>query len=186
MICLQLVGDDLYIGGVFEYAGDKRVGNIVRYHLPTRSWHSIGNFDGMVRTMVVIGDSLYAAGWFDWVVTEDGDSVRGPVDIWDLRRQRWYPVVDRAGKIGFSGFVRQMVSFGGELWIAGSISTMTQQEDTVRELVRWDGRWWNPPPFGKVREDGAYLGKNRDSVLLSAGELVVERDTLRGTFLWNG
>ncbi|MBK8549520.1 MAG: hypothetical protein IPL53_00115 [Ignavibacteria bacterium] len=58
-----VMNGELYIGGSFQAAGDKKVNNIARWNGTT--WSELGSgLNGDVYALAKIGSDLYAAGYF--------------------------------------------------------------------------------------------------------------------------
>eukprot|EP00960_Hanusia_phi_P059608 764231-Hanusia_phi.AAC.3 len=66
---LLLDGGSLYIGGAFRLAGETGDRNLCRLH--DGAWQSLGDLDGRVKALAVLGDYLYVGGDF---VAVDGFS----------------------------------------------------------------------------------------------------------------
>ena len=61
--CMALQGNNVYVGGIFSYAGASSMTNIAYWDGST--WHAMGNpFNGVVSALQFYGGYLYAGGTF--------------------------------------------------------------------------------------------------------------------------
>jgi hypothetical protein len=108
------MGNDIYVGGNFETAGDKIVNGIARWD-GTR-WHALGSGIGKLATgsiypeatepsinkIIPVGTKLYVAGRFETA----GGIHTGPVAVWDTETETWSSVIpsDAFGAADISAF----------------------------------------------------------------------------------
>ena len=90
---IEIIGEDIYVGGNFKYAGDKVVNNIAKWN--GESWENLGSgvsgsFFSSVFDLACIGNELYVCGDFstaggipepDGPVIMIGDSVEAAREI---------------------------------------------------------------------------------------------------------
>jgi hypothetical protein len=134
-------GSALYVGGVFNRAGEQTARNIARWD--GEAWTPVGQgFDGPVLALAVYDDgtgpALYAGGDFEMAGQETVRSVAR------LEDGVWRPlVVD--GVAGMNDFVSDMHVFddgrGPGLFITGSFNQVGEQ--VFGRIVRWDGTAWS-------------------------------------------
>jgi hypothetical protein len=65
---LAVVGNDIYLGGSFDVAGNVAANNIARYNTLTGVWSALGTggngVNGIVLALLVSGSDLYVGGFF--------------------------------------------------------------------------------------------------------------------------
>ncbi|HET9137684.1 MAG TPA: T9SS type A sorting domain-containing protein [Candidatus Kapabacteria bacterium] len=129
-------GDDLYIGGSFEWVGANHAYNIIHYNRSTETWSTLGDgFNGTVLTLKVIGGKLYAGGKF----TEAGGSsapMQG-IAVWD--GTSWSQL--GGGVDGIVNAITTMdtsVIIGGDFSKAGGANSIT-----AGYVARWNGHKWD-------------------------------------------
>jgi hypothetical protein len=131
------VGSDIYLGGYFEYIGEKLVNNIARWD--GTQWHALGK--GMstigettvVHSLYVVGDDLYVAGMFD----NADDRAAHCVARYNMVERRFYPLgngPDRA--------VRGVAATeDGQVYIVGEF-TVVNNNIPSQGVGYWDGWQW--------------------------------------------
>jgi trimeric autotransporter adhesin len=119
-------GNDLFVGGMFTHAGGLAAANIARYDLAAGTWHPMGDGSsqgvelvgaiGQVRSIVVVGDSVYVGGRF----TRAGDRNANSVALWRRSTSTWSTLA--SGVTGGTAMVYAMVAHGSELYVGGDFS----------------------------------------------------------------
>lgn len=135
---------DLIAGGVFGFASGRWVARVARWN--GSEWSplgkGVGDNDGEVYALHVLGDDLYAAGQFD----SSGPTELSNIARWVPQSEQWLPV----GK-GANSRVNAMTFYNGELIVGG---LFTQAGGlAANSLARWDSRSWKPLAGG-VRRPG--------------------------------
>lgn len=130
-------GDDLYVGGAFEYAGGFAANSIARWD--GAAWRPLGTGMGtigrIVLSLTMFQGDLIAGGSFS---TAGGLTVNG-IARWD--GSAWHPIGD-----GFSGPVRAVAVFDGHLYAGGGFTQ--SGPNPLPYLARWDGAAWQPVGSG--------------------------------------
>jgi hypothetical protein len=132
------LGEALYVGGSFGFAGDLRVNRIARWN--GEQWAALGGgMNGFVRPLAVFddgrGEALYAGGHF----TRAGNTDVNYIARWNGRA--WSSVGG-----GMNDFVQgsALVAFddgtGPALYAGGSFTEAGGVE--ARGIARWDGEKW--------------------------------------------
>lgn len=126
-------GENIYIGGNFTNAmGNDDMDCIMRYHIPTDTWHAMGGgLNGWVNDIVVNGTDVYAGGRF----TDAGGDVNADyVAKWD--GTSWSAISTTV--IGTSSFtsVNSLAHDGTNLYIGSNRDDMFGVADYI---CRFDG-----------------------------------------------
>ncbi len=110
---LAVNGDDLYVGGLFDKAGEVEARNIARWEIDTRTWKTLGSgLDGLVRAIEVSGTKIYVGGEF--VGTSSADLQR--VARWD--GSRW-TALGTTSVVGVNNTVFDIAVSGRDIYVAG-------------------------------------------------------------------
>jgi hypothetical protein len=87
VFAMAALGDDLYVAGSFDRAGDVAARNVARWD--GERWSPLGpGCDSGVQALAVLGGRLYAGGSFSTA----GGLLVGGLACWDPDAQRWSPV----------------------------------------------------------------------------------------------
>lgn len=103
---IAVLGNDIYVSGAFDRAGETAVGNIARWD--GINWYNVGWFNTSTFTMAVIGNELYVIGTNQDLFKYDGTN--------------WIDLCNDFGN-GFNASVLAMAASGNELWFGGIFST---------------------------------------------------------------
>jgi hypothetical protein len=128
-------GDDVYVGGSFQYAGGLECNKIARWD--GAQWHAMGSgfsggATGNVYAIEIYDGFLYAGGNF----THAGETKVDYIARWD--GAEWVKVGH-----GTNGTVSSMVVYDGDLYIGGAF-TEADKDPSIQRLARWDGSDWHP------------------------------------------
>jgi hypothetical protein len=148
---LEMVGSDLYVGGLFTQTGDgttlTNLGHIARYDTAGAAWNALPSqgLDNAVRALAVIGSDLYVGG--DFIKTGDGmtQTDLGRIARYDIAGAAWNALPNQ----GLNDFVIALAPIGGDLYVGG---TFTQTVDgllmNLGRIARYDtaGAAWNALP----------------------------------------
>ncbi|MBK8068475.1 MAG: hypothetical protein IPK27_12865 [Rhodanobacteraceae bacterium] len=149
---LAVAGTDLYVGGLFTYAGGVPVKNIARWD--GSAWHALGaGVDFRVRALAVSGNSLYVGGDL------------APVMQWD--GQAWRALGTRA-----NGSVNALAARAGEVYAGGSFTEIGGRP--ARGVARWDGSAWHS--LGEGTDEYVYSLAFLGSDLIRGGSSVARWD----------
>jgi hypothetical protein len=123
-------GNDLVVGGRFEFAGERQAGGIARWRDGT--WHALGRgTDGTVYALARWNGLLVASGGFH----RAGDVSATNIAAWD--GTRW-----SAFGPGLHGGVLALADYRGALVAGGSFTQ--SGERYMSGVARWDGAAWQP------------------------------------------
>ncbi|MFT5142789.1 MAG: hypothetical protein ACI84D_001406, partial [Thalassolituus oleivorans] len=135
-------GTSLYVGGLFDYAFNTSSDSVLVNHIARwdgSAWESLGQgFDNSVQALVLLGEDLYAGGFFGHVVNPDGSTVDAShVARWD--GSQWHPVGG-----GVSSNVYSLATDGTALYVGGVFEQAGEIPDVVEAVgvARWDGTAW--------------------------------------------
>jgi trimeric autotransporter adhesin len=128
---MQVYNGELYVGGLFQFAGDGSISanNIAKWN--GTAWSSVGTgTNGEVRCFAVIGNNLYIGG--------DFTSVNGvPAN----RIARFNGSTWSALGVGFDNSVYALANYNTELYATGTIEISL---DSIHHIARWDSamQYW--------------------------------------------
>jgi uncharacterized repeat protein (TIGR01451 family) len=135
---LSLVNDGvLYV----VYNGNTNAASSTLYHLVRldgAGWTQIDSFScgaGSLRCMFAYRGQIYIGGEFDAL-----NGIPGTVGIARRTSDHWEAVGTGVGNSNRQAFVRSMAEYKGELYAAGSFSTMDGVP--ANNIARWDGSHW--------------------------------------------
>jgi hypothetical protein len=125
---LAVVGDDLYVGGLFGETGDgtlKNLGYIARYDAAGDAWYALPNqgLNNTVRALAVVGSDLYVGGHFT-ATGGVGLTDLGYIARYDTAGGAWYALA----KDGLNSYVYALAAMGSDLYVGGYF---TQSGDTT-------------------------------------------------------
>lgn len=136
---MELVGDNLYVGGIFNEAGGIATEGIAQWNIPSQTWSGVGAGVGGPTPYVFAlrqhqGD-IYVAGAF----TTAGGAEANRIAKWD--GANWSPL--GAGVRGDTVYVyvTSLAFLGNDLYAGGTFSSVADQP--IPFLARWDGSAWN-------------------------------------------
>jgi trimeric autotransporter adhesin len=135
---LQVVGDQLVVGGYFIDAGDSITSGALAWN--GERWRSLGGgrrrFDLIRDFAVAPSGELYASGNFE------ADSLRGVVRYDGVA---WRPVGESVRRVatGLQASVEAIAfAANGDLFAAGSYIDSAGTSNVI-DIARWDGEQWN-------------------------------------------
>ncbi|MFO8029611.1 MAG: T9SS type A sorting domain-containing protein [Cyclonatronaceae bacterium] len=132
---IVLVDGNLYVGGKFERIGGIEANNIAKWD--GESWYALGSgieddhyLNASVHALAVMGDDLYAGGWFD----RAGGQQANHIAKWD--GENWSDLDE-----GLNGHVRAFAVAGDTLYAGGDFTIAGIAR--VNSVARWDGSNWS-------------------------------------------
>ncbi|MEO7758150.1 MAG: hypothetical protein ABIS07_16350, partial [Dokdonella sp.] len=175
---IAVVDEDLFVGGVFDTAGNLPANSIARWNKPTQTWSALGagltrqgNISA-VHALASFNGVLYAGGDF----VESGSTAMLFAGIWN--GTSWAPAGD-----GFDQSVYSLAVWNGALYAGGDF--FQSGATAVRRLARWDGSAWAEVGGGANRAvralNGTLLGLFVGGSFTSAGG-----NPFSSIALWNG
>ena len=134
---LNVVGSDLYVGGLFTQTVDGTVdlGYIARYDTTTGTWHALSNqgLDNSVAALTVVGDDLYVGGRF--TQTGDGSLTNlGYIARYDTGTGTWHALPNQ----GLYGHIYAMVADGSDVYVGGGFTQTTDGAVDLGHIARYD------------------------------------------------
>ncbi|MEQ9266006.1 MAG: T9SS type A sorting domain-containing protein [Balneolaceae bacterium] len=128
---LHLDGENLYVVGEFETAGDEPASNIAIWNIVDEEWTSLpGNFSNQINTVVTVGSNVYVGGDF----TSIDEASYNHIAVWD--GEGW-----NSFQGGVNGEVNVLKRNGGQLYVGGDFTAAN--EVPVSNLAIWTGSEWN-------------------------------------------
>lgn len=133
---ILLDGNDLYIVGDFQYAGDVQARYIAKWS--NGNWHAVGSFQNFpsvyINTIEKYQNEIYVGGSFQ---NSTYDSLFG---VLKLNGDNFVDVGFK-NPMGVSAGVSTMTVFNNELYVAGSFTQVAGQ--TYNNIARWNGNSWS-------------------------------------------
>jgi hypothetical protein len=130
-----MIGNDLYVGGLFTTAGLTNAKNIAKWN--GINWIALGagvnqNASG-VHSLTAIGTDLYVGGGF-WGT--GGANGTHNVVKWNTINSTWSPLA-----AGLNSTVYALTVMNGELYAAGDF-TNAIGFNSINHIAKWDGTSW--------------------------------------------
>jgi trimeric autotransporter adhesin len=130
--CLSVIGNDLYVGGTFSFAGGVQACSVARWD--GSNWHALGTgLDStrgpLVWDMAVRGTELFVGGLG---VSLPGSTNNEEVLKWD--GATWSLVGATDGQVEALEVMADQLYVGGRFSIAGGVS--------ANNIARWNGSAW--------------------------------------------
>ena len=118
---LEVVGNDLYVGGLFTQTGDgslTNLGHIARYNTTTGTWHALPKqgLDNGVYALSISGSTLHVGGYFSQ--TGDGTKDLNHVARYNTANTSWHALPNG----GLDSLVRSIVAVGDDLYMSGQFT----------------------------------------------------------------
>ena len=132
---LAVIGNAIYIGGVFTFAGNVAANNVAKFDTTTNTWSALsqGNGNGVngnfVDKLAVSGNSLFVGGGF--TVANQGGTGATPaipannVAKFDTTTNTWSALSQGNGN-GVNNTVRALAVSGNSLFVGGFFTTANQ------------------------------------------------------------
>ena len=128
---LHLDGDNLYVVGDFDKAGEDSTNNIAIWNIVEKQWSSLpGTFNGTINTVLTVGTNVYVGGNFNTIDDNNYDHIA----VWD--GEGW-----NSFQGGVNGEVFVLKRNEGQLYVGGDFSTANGL--AVDNLAIWTGSEWN-------------------------------------------
>lgn len=136
VLAMVTVGQDLYVGGSFEKAGEVTVNGLARWN--GTNWQSVGGgVHGTVNALAVSGTNLYIGGKFDRV----GNLNTTNLARWNGSEWQSFGNVTGQGFAYFGNFrITSLLASGKELYVGGNFHEVSGVVAT--NIARWDGTNW--------------------------------------------
>jgi N-acetylneuraminic acid mutarotase len=167
-----LMGDDLYLGGMFTKTGDGLVtdlGGVVRYDTASGAWHPLPNqgLNAETIALAVMDDDLYSGGCFTQTV--DGALPNlGNIARYDIAGDSWQALPNQ----GLNDHVHALAAAGSNLYAGGRF---TQSGDgsnpDLGHIARYDsvGDSWQALPNEGLAGNVYVLAVDGTSVYAGGG-----------------
>ena len=144
------LGTDLYVGGLFQRAGD-----VPAFGLATwdgANWSDVGGFSGVVSSLATDGTNLYVGGFF----TNSGGIFTTNVAKWN--GANWSALGDGIGYYAddLSQVVNVLLWHNGHLYAGGAFTNAGAV--AANNLARWDGSGWSALGEGVAGTGGGFIG----------------------------
>lgn len=181
VFAIRRYGDSTYVGGDFNGIDRTPANKVALYD--GSSWTALGGGLGnppyhthRVHDLLVVDESLYAAGRFD----STGSTRLNNVGRWT--GDAWVPLGDGLGVTGYTIVYALASTPDGLIYAAGQFTDST---GTALGLAAWDGNAWNPV--------GEFRGGVHSMVVDSVGRLFIGGHfdsigptSVNGIAMWDG
>src|SRR2546427_1398107 len=161
------LGTDLYVGGLFQRAGDVPAVGLAKWD--GANWSDVGGFSGVALSLAADGTNLYVGGTF----TNCGGSSITNVAKWN--GAKWSALGDGIGYYGdtFSQLVNVLLWRNGQLYAGGAFTNAGAV--AANNLARWDGSAWSAFGEGVAGTGSAFTRRPGYAVPFLWGGLYVGR-----------
>ncbi|MCW5551289.1 MAG: hypothetical protein KIS67_03880 [Verrucomicrobiae bacterium] len=133
-------GNDLYVGGSFTTAGGIAASNVAKWD--GTNWSALGSgmggggqFGSSVSALAMVGDNLYAAGYFTMAGGAPANNIA-----------KWNGVDWSALGSGVNDYVDVLTANGNDLYVGGFFSTAGGVP--AKNIAKWNGASWSGIPTG--------------------------------------
>lgn len=178
---MELVGDDLYVGGIFSAAGGDPIQGIARWNIPAQTWSGVGGGVGGATPYVFAlreheGD-LYIGGAF----TSAGGAEANRVAKWN--GTNWSPLGGGVRGDTVYSYVTSLAFLGSELYAGGTFSRVDDQ--VIPFLVRWNGTSWRGVSGG-VNAQVSALESFNGKLYVGGDFSMAGGDSAKHVAIWDG
>ena len=188
--CLQVVGNDLYVGGMLFKAGDSvGVTNIAR--LSNNAWQGVGS--GLGRGS---SERVYSLGTFGSTIIAGGNFQTNGARTAECRRlAQWNPGTPATDWQSFAGGVDDIpysiLSVGNDLIVGGKFTNVGNAASpvTVNRIARYNGTLsqWQAMGEGVANGDVLALARHSDGRIFAGGTFTHANGlVVRGVAQWVG
>lgn len=138
--CLCIIGDNLFIGGLFtNFDGMATADYIVKYTISTDTFSSMGGRNAEVKALAGIGDSLYVGGYFD-----DEGIANSRIALYTISTDTWSGIGGSSAVDGLmTGAVWTLLLSDGVLYVGGNFvnaDTIASADKIVKYTIS-GGTW---------------------------------------------
>jgi hypothetical protein len=144
------LGNDLYVGGLFQRAGDVPAVGLAKWD--GANWSDVGGFSGLASSLAADGTNLYVGGFF----TNCGGIFTTNVAKWN--GANWSALGDGIGYYAddLSQVVNVLLWHKGQLYAGGAFTNAGAV--AANNLARWDGNAWSALGEGVAGTGGGFIG----------------------------
>ncbi len=130
-----LSGSELYVGGLFNYAGSYPANNIAKWS--GGSWMAVGSSAenstaGSINAIAVSGNNVYVGGCF----SRAGNGAATNIAKWNAVTNTWSPLGP-----GVSDCVSAIAIIGNDVYVGGSL--YWAGGNPVNGIAKWNGSTWS-------------------------------------------
>ena len=178
-------GGNLYVGGVFTFAGGQPANRVARWN--GSAWSTLGidaanGVNDSVLALAVIGNDVFAGGQF----TQAGGQSANHIARWD--GSAWRALGTGAGN-GVNDWVQALASLNGNLFVGGYFTQAGGQPAGL--IASWNGSIWSSLGTGLAGDGNSFPFVAALSVsgsdLYAGGRFVqAGSEPANGLARWNG
>lgn len=173
ILCMAFVGDDLYVGGIFNSVNGIPARSLARWN--GNAWSDL-NLNGFALGLAVNGTDLYVAGTF----TNSGSIIMTNIGRWD--GSAWHPLGDGLGRVGAGtravAFANGNVYVGGQFTNSGALA--------VTNLAMWDGSSWSAVGGGIIGSSVSALAWQGNDLYVGGSFTMAGTTPANNIARWNG
>jgi trimeric autotransporter adhesin len=139
VFAVEVIGDNVFVGGYFTSAGGVLVNNIAQWNTATQRWDALGDgLNGDVATLAVSGADLYVGGSF----TSAGGVSAEKIARWNMATQQWFPL--DSGLRGPYSRVEDLAIMASDVYAGGGFTTAGGT--AANNIARWSitSQQWYP------------------------------------------
>ncbi len=128
--------DDVYLAGGFSSLGGTQLNNITRYHVPTGTFHPVGDgTDGRINAILIHEGYIYVGGRFE----QAGGEPAVRLARFDLQNQVWESV----STVGPNEEVLALHVYNDYLYVGGRFTNLASGSGqfVARKSLSGDGDW---------------------------------------------
>jgi hypothetical protein len=119
VFALAVVGNEVYVGGVFNSAGGVSANRVARFNTQTNTWSSLGTgssngVSNTVNALAVVGNEVFVGGFF----TQAGGVSANRVARFNTQTNTW-STLGTGSSNGVNDWVRTLAVVGNEVFVGG-------------------------------------------------------------------
>lgn len=135
---LAVDGPNIYVGGIFNTAGDVAASNIARWSWTDKKWHPLGaGVSNAVGAIAVSATSVYVGGVF----SSAGGNSTGPLARWDKAAETWSSMGALTRDSGSPRVSAIAVMANGDVVVGGQFTSIGGV--AANHIARWNGAAWD-------------------------------------------
>ena len=179
---MAVSGNNVYVGGDFDYAGNVPANNIAVWNNLTHRWSALGSgVNSRVNAIAVSGNNVYVGGYFNYV----GNLQVNCIAQWNGSSHTWSALGSGMQSPG-STHVEAIAVSGSDVYAGGDFNTAGGVG--ANNIARWDGNTWHAlgSGVGNANPSVDAIAIYGSNVYVGGGFLTAGSSTAKHLALWNG